>query len=97
MLFGFSTKAISRSKKNGKIHALEFTLNTDYSQSENEIVITYFSEVWGVNWGLSKGQKYYRLRMGTKAGKEFIALIRPYVPETMLYKVETSSNITATT
>jgi hypothetical protein len=35
--------------------------------------------------------------MGTKAGKEFIERIRPYVPETMLYKVETSSNVTATT
>jgi hypothetical protein len=37
--------------------------------------------------------------MGTKAGKEFLERIRPYVPETMLYKVETetSSNVTATT
>jgi len=84
-------------KKNGKIHALEITLNTELSQAENEVIIAYFSEVWELNWGLSKGKKSYRLRMGTKAGKQFLDRIRPYVPETMLYKVETSSNITATT
>lgn len=84
-------------KKDGKIHALELTLNTYLDRAENEVLIAYFSEVWDVNWGLSKAKKFYRLRMGTKAGKQFLTLIRPYIPETMLYKVETSSSRTATT
>lgn len=93
----FLDKGSKSLKKNGKIHSLEINLNTQTSQTENELIIAYFSEVWEVKWGLSKGKKSYRLRMGTKAGKKFLELIRPYVPETMLYKIETSSNVTATT
>lgn len=95
----FLDKGSKSLKKNGKIHGLEITLNTRISQAENELIIAYFSEVWEIKWGLIKGKNSYRLRMGTKAGKEFLERIRPYVPETMLYKVETetSSNVTATT
>lgn len=95
----FLDKGSKSLKKNGKIHSLEITLTTRISQAENELIIAYFSEVWEIKWGLIKGKNSYRLRMGTKAGKEFLERIRPYVPETMLYKVETetSSNVTATT
>lgn len=95
----FLDKGSKSLKKNGKIHSLELTLTTQFSQAENELIIAYFSEVWEIKWGLIKGKNSYRLRMGTKAGKEFLERIRPYVPETMLYKVETetSSNVTATT
>lgn len=84
-------------RKNGKIHALEITLNTSLSQEENEIIISYFSEVWGFKWGLSKNKTSYRLRMGTQEGKRFLTFIKPYVPDSMLYKIETSLNRTATT
>jgi hypothetical protein len=95
----FLDKGSKSLKKNGKIHSLEITLTTRISQAENELIIAYFSEAWEIKWGLIKGKNSYRLRMGTKAGKEFLERIRPYVPETMLYKVETetSSNVTATT
>jgi hypothetical protein len=89
--------AKSFKKKNGKIHALEVTLNTYLSQLENEVIVTYFSEVWGFQWGLSKSKNTYRLRMGTQAGKQFLSVIRPYVHPSMLYKVEPSLNRTATT
>lgn len=84
-------------KKDGKIHALDVTLNTYLSKEENEIVISYFLEKWGFKWGLSKSNDSYRLRMGTKEGKKFLAFIRPYIHESMLYKVQTSLNVTATT
>lgn len=89
--------AKSFKKKNGKIHALEVTFNTYLSQIENEVIVTYFSEVWGFQWGLSKSKNIYRLRMGTQAGKQFLSVIRPYVHPSMLYKVEPSLNRTATT
>lgn len=84
-------------KKDGKIHALEVYLNTYISQVENETIVSYFLQVWGLKWGLSKHKTDYRLKMGTKEGKKFLSFISPYIPESMLYKVQTSSNITATT
>ncbi len=84
-------------KKDGKIHALEVTLNTYLSKEENEIIVSYFSEKWGFKWGLSKSHGSYCLRMGTKEGKKFLTFITPYVHESKLYKVNTSSNTTATT
>jgi hypothetical protein len=83
-------------KKNGKIHAVEITLNTYISQEENEIIISYFSEVWGFKWGLNKSKNFYRLRMGTQEGKKFFSFISPYIHESMLYKIKISQNITAT-
>jgi hypothetical protein len=84
-------------RKNGHVHALEVTLNTYISKEENEIIIFYFSEVWGFKWGLNKSKNHYRLRMGTNEGKRFFSFISPYVHESMLYKIQTSQNITVAT
>ncbi|NEO33127.1 MAG: DNA endonuclease [Symploca sp. SIO3C6] len=84
-------------KRDGKVHALNLCLNTNIPKPENEIVVAYFQQVWGFKWGLSKGKDSYRLRMGTKEGRKFLAFISPYIHESMLYKVQTSLNIMATT
>jgi len=84
-------------KKNGKVHALEVTLNTYVLKEENEIIISYFSEVWGFKWGLNKSKDNYRLRMGTAEGKRFFSFINSYIHESMLYKVQTSQNTMVTT
>lgn len=89
--------AKSFKRKNGKIHALEATLNTAISKEENEIIIAYFAEVWGFKWGLNKCKQHYRLRMGTNEGKRFFAFISPYIHECMLKKIQTSQNITVAT
>lgn len=77
-------------RKNGRIHALEVTLNTYISKEENEIIVSYFSEVWGFKWGLNKSKGCYRLRMGTQQGKSFFPFISPYIHESMLYKLQIS-------
>ncbi|MBE9118674.1 DNA endonuclease [Lusitaniella coriacea LEGE 07157] len=84
-------------RKGGKIRAIEVFLNTHFSKEENEIIITYFWERWGFRWGLSKTRKGYRLRMGTKAGKDFFTFLRPYVRPSMLHIIQTSYNTTAAT
>lgn len=84
-------------RKNGKIHAIELFLNTHLSFAENEIVIAYFQEIWGFQWGLSKTRCGYRLRMGTKEGKRFFAFLFPYIHPSMLSKLDPSYNVTATT
>ena len=83
-------------RRNGKVHALEVTLNTYLSQEENEVIVSYFSEVWGFNWGLNKSKNKYRLRMGTQEGKRFFSFVSPFIHESMLYKIQTSQDIKAT-
>ncbi len=84
-------------KKNGKIHAAEVTLNTYLSKEENEIIIQYFEEVWGIKWGLNKSKGWYRLRMGTKEARKFFAMIEKYVHPSMKYKIDLTFNTTADT
>lgn len=89
--------AKSFKKKAGKIHAVEITLNTYLSKETNEIIVAYFSDVWGMRWGLSKSRETYRLRLGTRAGKAFLAFLTPYIHPSMLEKIQTSYNTTAAT
>lgn len=89
-------------RKNGKIHALEVFLNTGFSLKDNEVIMTYFVQKWGIDWGLSRGYKRsghhpYRLRLGTKAGKAWFELLRPYIHPSMSDKINPSYNKTATT
>lgn len=71
----------------GKIHAVEITLNTYLSKEENEVIISFFKERWGIQWGLNKSKHHYRLRMGTKEARRFVALIEPYIHDSMKYKI----------
>lgn len=89
--------AKSYKRKAGKIHAIEIALNTHLSKEANELIARYFSEVWGVDWGLSKSRGAYRLRLGTRAGKNFLTFLRPYIHPSMLGKIQTSYNETAAT
>lgn len=74
-------------KRNGKVHAVEVTLNTYLSKEDNEIIIHYFKEVWGIKWGLNKSKSHYRLRMGTCEARKFFKLISPYIIPSMQYKI----------
>jgi hypothetical protein len=72
----------------GRIHAVEITLNTYLSKEENEVIISFFKEKWGIQWGLNKSKNHYRLRMGTKEARRFVALIEPYIYDSMKYKID---------
>jgi len=84
-------------RRNGRIHALEVYLNTHLSRKDNEIIVAYFAQVWGIHWGVIRHRNHYRLRLGTQAGKAFLAFLAPYVPPCMLAKIQTSSNTKAAT
>ncbi|MBP0021189.1 MAG: DNA endonuclease [Cyanobacteria bacterium SBLK] len=83
-------------RKGDRITALEIFLNTHTSRAESEIIVNYFAEVWEIPWGLSKVNDSYRLRLGTKAGKQFCTLLKPYIHPSACHKIETSYNTTAT-
>ena len=74
--------------RNGKVHAVEVTLNTYLSREDNETIVMYFQETWGIRWGLNLSKGKYRLRMGTIEGRKFCALIEPYIIPSMRYKIE---------
>ncbi|MGK7926608.1 MAG: DNA endonuclease [Spirulina sp.] len=83
-------------RKNDRISAVEIFLNTLTSRTDSETIVNYFAEVWDIHWGLSKIKDVYRLRLGTKAGKQFCTFLQPYIYPSVLYKIDTSYNITAT-
>lgn len=70
-----------------RIHAAEVTLNTYLSKEENEVIISYFKERWGIQWGLNKSKGKYRLRMGTREALNFFKLVEPYIVDSMNYKI----------
>lgn len=75
-------------KRNGKIHAYELYLNTYLSDEENNIIIDYFKNTWGIIWKLNHDKCKSRLRCSTREGRKFLNIIREYVNEVncMKYK-----------
>jgi hypothetical protein len=75
-------------RRDGRIHAVEVTLNTYLSKEENEIIVSYFRERWDIQWGLNKSKDSYRLRMGTHEARKFFNLIEPFIIGSMKYKID---------
>ena len=75
-------------------HRKDFSLYariaTCMSKADNQILIDYFEEVWGVKfYTISEGKGTYSLCCGTANAIKFIDIIKPYVLEVpgMAYKV----------
>lgn len=78
----------SYKKRNGKIHAVETTINTYLPKEQNEIIINYFKERWGIQMGLNKSRGKYRIRIGTKEARKFVRIIEPHIIPLMKYKTK---------
>lgn len=75
-------------KRNGKIHAWELYLNTYLTDDENQVIINFFKEKFGITWRINHDKGKSRLRCSTREGRNFLNLIRSYVTvECMKYKV----------
>ena len=76
-------------KRNNKIHAWQLYLNTYLSKEENQVIVDYFLERWGIKWNINHDKGLYRLRISTKEGRKFLNIVRPYVSKVdcMKYKV----------
>lgn len=75
-------------KRLNKIHGYELFLNTHLSKEENQIIIDYFKETWDIQFTQVKNRNHYRLRCGTKEGSKFIKIIKPFVVNSLLYKID---------
>lgn len=74
-------------KRNGRINSYSLFLNTHITKKENEIIINYFQEVWNITFRCNKNKGSYRLRCGTQEAKKFIEIVKPFIINSMYYKI----------
>lgn len=80
-------------KSKGKIHGFYIKISLCEPQEEVQTIIDYFQQVWNINFYMfHEGRKKdsYSICCGTKEGKKFINLIKPYVEQipSMVYKIQ---------
>jgi superfamily II DNA or RNA helicase len=59
-----------------------------FTKKENELIIKYFKERWGINFKISKDKKkkLYSLYALKEDSEKFLEIVSPYIPESMSYK-----------
>lgn len=72
---------LSQLKRNGNVVGNELMLNTHTTKENNQILINYFLEVWGIKFSQVKNRGWYRLRCGTKEARKFIKIVEFYVSQ----------------
>lgn len=87
---------LSQKKKDGVIVGNELMLNTHLSKDDNQVIIEYFKEVWGIQFTQVLNRGLYRLRCGTKEARKFIEIVKPYVSQvpSMAHKMKLKTNLT---
>jgi len=88
---GGLSKKFTRSKTTDEITSCscEMRISTYCSEEEIDTIIQYFQEVWKIQGKkrLSKKHGTYYLAFNTKESKKLELLIKPYVIESMYYKL----------
>jgi hypothetical protein len=84
-------------KVNNKIIGFYIKISLCLPEKEIQVFIDYFKEVWNINfYKFHEGKKEnsYSLCCGTKEGKKFITIVKPYVSQipSMLYKITYNLN-----
>lgn len=77
----------------GKERASVLTISTCTTRENNQILIDYFQDVWGIRFGQRKMKNQYALICGTREARKFIEVIREYVGQvpSMAYKLKVKS------
>lgn len=70
---------LSQKKKDGVVTANDLMINTHTTKENNQVLIDYFYEVWGIKFTQVLNRGRYRLRCGTKEARKFIKIVEPYV------------------
>lgn len=85
---------MSRCKlKDGSYSIKEIMLNTGLNKEDNQIIIDYFNNTWGISFSQVKNNSVYRLRCGKFEGLKFLDIFKEFhnsVP-TMVYKINPNS------
>lgn len=79
---------INYKKRDGVIKGFYIKIATCVEKSQIQILIDYFKEVWNINfYSFKEGKDTYSLCCGTKEGKKFIELVKPFIISSMSYKI----------
>ena len=73
----------------GNVESSVLTISTCVSREENQVIIDYLAEVWGVKFGQRKMKNNFALICGTKEARKFIKIVEGTVREidSMTYKL----------
>lgn len=79
----------NRKGSDGNIKSSVLTLCTCTTRENNQIIIDYFKEVWGISFGQRKMNNSYVLICGTREARKFIKIVEKYVSQipSMAYKL----------
>lgn len=62
-----------------------------FSQESRKLLIKYIKETFNLNFTIVNHGKYYRLRLSQKDFNRFCILVKPYIIESLQYKLNTVS------
>lgn len=81
--------SISSQKRDGKVVRSILTISTCTSKENNQILIDYLQERWGVKFGQRKMKNSYALVCSTREARKFISIVEETVREvpSMIYKL----------
>ena len=72
---------LSQKRRDGVVVANDLILNTHTTRENNQVLIDYFVETWGIRFTQVLNRGKYRLRCGTEEARKFINLVQPYVEQ----------------
>jgi len=71
-----------------KKYSRELHLNTYSFYREQKIIQKYFKERWNISVRISRSKGNYRIALNAIEGKKLLHLIRPYIVDSMKYKLD---------
>ena len=84
--------SLSAKRRKGLIHSHELTISTCCSLEEVITIIDYFKEKWGVKFSKRKMKNHFSIRCGKQEAMKFIEIVKPFIIESMKYKITFSTN-----
>ncbi len=74
--------------KNGEIRGRQIRISThSFTYEENEIIVKYFNDRWGIKCKIHKDKGKYIIWMNGSEAKKFLNIIKDYLHESMYYKL----------
>lgn len=80
--------------KDGYIRGNCLRIHTNVTKEENQILIDYFKEKFGINFNQNKKNSFYELVCGTREARKFINIIRPFVEQVECMKHKLNLKVT---
>ena len=74
--------------KTKAIKSIEVVISTYCSLQEANVIIDYFSREYDIQWKLKLSKGLYCIRMSKKESVKFFNLIKPFMHQSMMYKIK---------